>query len=141
MARSSQPLPTDPAAVTYTVNTVSDLAPMRAVAAEHTSWLGLGPDGVADLQLIATELATNSLQHAGTACRVAFWRHERHIVCQVSDGGRFDKPRDSRPPLLPEAAGGGRGLWLVNAIADLVRTYQTATGTTIQAYIRQCIYR
>jgi MEDS: MEthanogen/methylotroph, DcmR Sensory domain len=30
-------------------------------------------DAVADLILVATELATNSLDHAGGACRLAFW--------------------------------------------------------------------
>jgi hypothetical protein len=29
-----------------------------------------------------------------------------------------------------------RGLYLVNAISDLVRTHTTRTGTTIQAYVR-----
>lgn len=135
LARYNRPLPSDTMAVTYTVRELADLSPARSFAARYAQWLGLSPEGIAILQLIATELATNSLQHAGGVCRLAFWQYNGHIVCEASDAGRLDDPLAGRRPPTADALT-GRGLFLVNTVADLVRTHATATGTTIQAYLR-----
>jgi anti-sigma regulatory factor (Ser/Thr protein kinase) len=132
LARCNRPLPTNPAARTYTVENLADLNLARSFAAGYATWLGLSTRRLSDLLLITTELATNSLQHTSSACRLALWQHGRHLVCEASDTGRFDDPLGGhRPP----TADGGRGLLLVNAVADLVRTHTTAIGTTIQAYL------
>ena len=134
-ARYNEPLPSDGAALTYLVAELADLSPARSFATRYAQQAGLAPDRVADLQLIATELATNSLQHGGGACELALWQRNGHIVCQASDSGRLDDPLAGRR-LPPAGAIGGRGLFLVNTIADLVRMHATPTGTTIQAYLR-----
>jgi anti-sigma regulatory factor (Ser/Thr protein kinase) len=134
-ARYNRPLPSDTMAVTYTVRTFADLAPLRSFATRYVRWLGLDPEGIASLELVATELATNSLQHTGGACRLAFWQHNGYVVCEASDSGRFDDPLAGRRP-PPAAAVTGRGLFLVNAMADLVRSHASSGGTTIQAYLR-----
>jgi anti-sigma regulatory factor (Ser/Thr protein kinase) len=135
LARCNKPLPPNPGAVTYTVRKSADLRPARSFAVDYAGWVGLSQDGIEELQLIATELATNSLQHTGGACELAFWRHDDHLVCEARDGGRLDDPLVGRQ--LPSASGTtSRGLFLVNAMADLVRTHTTANGTTIQAYLR-----
>ena len=85
--------------------------------------------------MIATELATNSLQYTGGACQLAFWRENEYLVCEARDGGRLEDPFVGLTP--PSASGtASRGLYLVNAMADLVRMHTTANGTTIQAYLR-----
>jgi len=135
LARCNRPLPANPGAVTYMVRRSEDLRPARCFAVDYAGWIGLSPDGVDDLQLVATELATNSLMYTDGACRLAFWRHDEHLVCEARDSGRIDDPLVGR--LNPGAGGpASRGLFLVNAISDLVRTYTTTTGTTIQAYLR-----
>jgi hypothetical protein len=69
------------------------------------------------------------------ACRLAFWRQDEHLVCEARDTGRFDDPLVGR--LDPGPSGpASRGLYLVNAISDLVRTHTTSAGTTIHAYLR-----
>jgi anti-sigma regulatory factor (Ser/Thr protein kinase) len=84
--------------------------------------------------LVATELATNSLMYTHGACQLAFWRHDDHLVCEARDTGYFDDPLVGHRP--PGASGtASRGLFLVNAISDLVRTHTTTSGTTIQAYL------
>jgi anti-sigma regulatory factor (Ser/Thr protein kinase) len=135
LARCNQPLPASPGAVTYMVRRTADLRPARSFAVDYAGWVGLSRDGIEDLQLIATELATNSLMYTNGACQLAFWRQNDHLVCEARDGGRFDDPLAGR---RPPGAGGteSRGLFLVNAMADLVRTHTTTTGTTIQAYLR-----
>ena len=131
LARCNQPLPANPGAVTYTVSKTADLRPARSFAVDYASWVGLSADGTEDLQLIATELATNSLMYTSGACRLAFWRDNEHLVCEARDTGRLDDPLAGRRP--PGASGtASRGLFLVNAMADLVRTHTTTSGTTIR---------
>lgn len=133
--RCNQPLPSNPGAVVYTVNDSADLRPARSFVVDYADWVGLSRGGTEELQLIATELASNSLMYTGGACRLAFWRHDDHLVCEARDSGRFDDPLTGRRP--PGAEGmASRGLFLVNAMADLVRTHTSAHGTTIQAYLR-----
>lgn len=133
-ARYNQPLPGDAMAVIYPVRKLGELSAARSFAAQYASRLGMSLDGIADLQLIATELAANSLDHAGGACRLAFWQHNGHIVCEARDRGRLDDPLAGRLP-PPTNSITGRGLFLINTIADLVRTHTSPDGTTIQAYL------
>ncbi len=92
LARCNRPLPGHPGAVTYMVRTSSDLRPARSFAVSYAGWIGLSQDGADDLQLIATELATNSLMYTDGACRLAFWRNDEHLVCEARDTGRLDDP-------------------------------------------------
>jgi anti-sigma regulatory factor (Ser/Thr protein kinase) len=131
----NQPLAANPSAVTYMVRKSADLRPARSFALDYAGWVGLSEDGIGDLQLIATELATNSLMYGNGSCRLAFWRHDDHLVCEARDGGRLEDRLVGR--LHPGPSGpASRGLFLVNAISDLVRTHTTTSGTTIQAYLR-----
>jgi anti-sigma regulatory factor (Ser/Thr protein kinase) len=135
LARCNQPLPVNPGAVTYMVRKSADLRLARSFAVNYADWVGLSQDSIEDLQLVATELATNSLMYTDGACRLAFWRNDEHLVCEARDSGRLDDPLVGR--LYPGPSGpASRGLFLVNAISDLVRTHSTTAGTTIQAYLR-----
>lgn len=131
----NQPLATNPAAVTYTVDDAADLAGARRCGDRYGRLLGMSRDNVADLLLVATELATNSLDHAGAACRLAFWYEAGHVVCEARDIGHWADPLAGRRP--PAARGlGPYGLFVVNTIVDLLRTHTSAAGTTIHAYLR-----
>jgi anti-sigma regulatory factor (Ser/Thr protein kinase) len=135
LERCNRPLPAKPGAVTYMVRKSADLRPVRSFAVNYAGWVGLSQDCIEDLQLIATELASNSLMYTDGACRLAFWRDDEHLVCEARDTGRLDDPLVGR--LDPGPSGpASRGLFLVNAISDLVRMHTTSTGTTIQAYLR-----
>ncbi|MCV7394449.1 anti-sigma factor RsbA family regulatory protein [Mycobacterium paraseoulense] len=135
LQRCNRPLPGNPGAVTYTVRKSSDLSPARSFAVNYAGWVGLSQDGIEDLQLVATELASNSLMYTDGACQLAFWRDDDYLVCEARDTGCFEDPLVGR--MDPGPCGpASRGLYLVNAISDLVRTHTTASGTTIQAYLR-----
>jgi anti-sigma regulatory factor (Ser/Thr protein kinase) len=129
LLRSNEPLTTSPAAVTYTVCELADLRDARRCCNRYARLLGMSADRVADVQLIATELATNSLRHTGGACRLAFWYQDEYLVCEARDIGQLADPLAGRRPSQS-------GLFVVNAVADLVRTYTCGSGTTIQAYVR-----
>lgn len=133
-ARYNVPLPTGPAALTYTVHTVADLAGARRFAARYGKLLGLSAPAIADAQLIVTELATNSIEHTDGACWLALWEHDGHLICQAKDNGHLDDPLAGRRPVRPDSCR-GRGLFLVNEVADLVRAHTSAHGTTVQAYL------
>jgi anti-sigma regulatory factor (Ser/Thr protein kinase) len=131
----NQPLTTHSAAVTYTVGEAADLAGARKCAGRYCRLLGMSADRAADLILVATELATNTLNHAGGPCRLAFWYEAGYVVCEARDMGYWADPLAGRRP--PSAQGSGPyGLFVVNTIVDLLRTHTTAAGTTIHAYLR-----
>ena len=134
LAECNAPLNTDPAAVTYCLTQLQDLRPARVFATEWSHGIGLCAERAADLNLIITELATNSLKYTGGSCRLALWRRGEHIICEVRDRGRLADPLAGRRLPDPHSVG-GRGLLLVNALADLVRIHSGATGTTIQAHV------
>ncbi|OBG27559.1 regulator of Sig8 [Mycobacterium sp. 852002-51057_SCH5723018] len=135
LERCNRPLHVKPGAVTYMVRKSADLRPARSFAVDYAGWVGLSRDGIEDLQLIATELASNSLMYTEGACRLAFWRDDEHLVCEARDTGRLDDRLVGRLDPGPDGPA-SRGLFLVNAISDLVRTHTTSSGTTIQAYLR-----
>jgi anti-sigma regulatory factor (Ser/Thr protein kinase) len=132
--KCNQPLATHPAAVTHTVAHPLDLADARRCAQRYGRLVGMTANRLADLVLVTTELATNSLHHAGGPCRLAFWFERGFVVCEARDTGRWADPLAGRR----RPAGGGigpYGLFVVNAIADLIRTHATSAGTTIHAYL------
>lgn len=135
-ARCNQPLPASPTAASYTLRRLTDLAGARAFAARYARWFGFCAATIADLQLIVNELASNSLQHGAGPCRLSLWETGDQLVCQVRDGGQLADPMAGRRPILHDAAR-GRGLFVVNATADLVRIHAAATGTTVQAHLRR----
>jgi anti-sigma regulatory factor (Ser/Thr protein kinase) len=135
LEQCNQPLETSPVAVSFTVEKPADLGGARKYGERYGRLLGMSAERLADLLLIATELATNSLDHAGGVCRLAFWYEAGHVVCEARDVGRWADPlAGRRPPATPGA--GPYGLFVVNAIADLLRTYTSQDGTTIHAYLR-----
>jgi anti-sigma regulatory factor (Ser/Thr protein kinase) len=62
------------------------------------------------------------------------WRDNRYVICEVNDLGHITDPLAGR---RPAAIGqlGGRGLLLVNHLADLVRLHSGPVGTTVQTFM------
>jgi anti-sigma regulatory factor (Ser/Thr protein kinase) len=136
VARYNEPLNHSPAGLdVHLVATAADLSPMRRVIAERARALGLAVDRIRDLELIITELATNSLVHAGVPCELRIWSDDGDIVCEGRDTGRLTDPLAGRRPARPDGTS-GRGLLMVNELADLVRTHTSPRGTTIRVYLR-----
>ena len=132
--RYNEPLPSSPVAVNYTVRASSDLNGARRFVTRYGQFLGLSSDSIADLRLIASELATNSLQRTDM-CRLALWPHNGHLICESRDTGQPDDPLTGRRPMSDDTRN-GHGLFVLNAVADLVRTHTTNNGTTMHAYLR-----
>ena len=119
-----------------------DLSDVRRFVARHAHAAGLGPDRTAELTIAINELVTNSVIHADGGGRLSVWREGDTLLCEVSDQGTFDRPLAGRVrPGVSQP--GGRGLWLVNQICDLVqlRGYRHATVVRVHQHLRspRCI--
>ncbi|MGY1604865.1 ATP-binding protein [Geodermatophilus sp. SYSU D00815] len=92
---------------------------------------GLPPDRVEDLELVAAELTSNGIRHGGGGGAVAMWVADGAAVLQFTDAGVLTEPLTGR--LRPDpAADGGRGLYLVNHLCDLVQLRSADAGTTVR---------
>ncbi len=89
--------------------------------------LGLSGLALENLALITAELTTNSVIHGGGTGVLTVWPEDGYVLCEVRDKGRLTDPLAGRRPASRDQRG-GRGLLLVNLLADLVRTHSAAGG-------------
>lgn len=113
---------------------LQELSEARRFVADHATRFGLSAERVADLALAVSELCANSVMHADGRGTLHVWREHAQVVCEVGDRGRVSDPLAGRRP-VPTGQLGGRGLLLVNEVADLVRMHSDAQGTTVRAYL------
>jgi anti-sigma regulatory factor (Ser/Thr protein kinase) len=127
---ASLPAPTD--GVLRGDFSAPDVPAVRRTVASFARSCGLSADRVDALQLAASELATNSVSHGGGTGLLAMWREPGAAVVEFSDAGTIADPLVGR--LRPDARsdGGGRGLYLVNQLCDLVQLRSSAAGTTVR---------
>ncbi|MFI9805560.1 anti-sigma factor RsbA family regulatory protein [Streptomyces sp. NPDC052301] len=110
------------------------LSAVRHLATDHGSRLGLTGQGLENLALITAELTTNSVVHGGGTGTLTVWPEGGHVLCEVRDKGCLADPLAGRRPASRDQRG-GRGLLLVNLVADLVRVHTGPDGTTIRCYL------
>ncbi|MEU3553279.1 sensor histidine kinase [Streptomyces fragilis] len=114
--------------------TSGDLLALRgkitACAEEH----GLSGSRLRELHLAATEVATNSIRHGGGQGVLRTWSEDDRLVCEFRDAGYIENPLTGR--LRPNARqNGGRGLWLVHQLTDLVEIRSSPDeGTTVRLH-------
>jgi anti-sigma regulatory factor (Ser/Thr protein kinase) len=139
LADVNRPLPQPPQNRPLLVDAVV-LGRARQVAATQARSAGLGEDRVADVEMVVNELITNSIEHGGGTGALRIWTEHGHLVVDVQDSGRLLDPLAGRrrPDLLQHR---GRGLYVVNQLADLVRISSTAGGTTVRAWVRLPVRR
>jgi anti-sigma regulatory factor (Ser/Thr protein kinase) len=92
-------------------------------------------DPIDTAQLCLSELVTNVVMHAGTTCELTVRLDEETLTVVVRDlGGESEWPGDYAPVELGEDEDplqvAGRGLMLVDALADRWASEHDATGTT-----------
>src|SRR6266545_4888092 len=98
---------------------------------------GVAESTVTDAAVIVSELLSNALRHArplpSGEVRVAWNRHGDVIEVSVSDGGASTEPRRGRPTL---SSLGGRGLGIVESLADCWGVRREDGATTVWALLR-----
>jgi anti-sigma regulatory factor (Ser/Thr protein kinase) len=110
------------------------IAAVRSFVAAQASAAGLVGRRASDLVLAVDELATNSVRHGGGRGLLRVWRDAGAVVCEVRDDGRVPHALVGRvrPPVEQI---GGRGLWLVNQLCDLVQLRSTPEGTSVRVHM------
>jgi anti-anti-sigma regulatory factor/anti-sigma regulatory factor (Ser/Thr protein kinase) len=89
------------------------------------------PELVGPVALVASELVTNAIEHAGTTITVEFKRRARHVYVTVRDGSAAE-------PVLRDPAGlalRGRGLALVDNVAARWGWLPTRDGKVVWAAV------
>ena len=134
MIEHNRALP-EPADATVVPFDAGRLRRARRCAAEHAECIGLAAERVDDVLLAVGEMAANSVRHGGGSGVLRLWTDAGHVVCEVADSGVIDDPLVGRRPAAPGQLS-GRGLLMVNHLADLVRMHTTTEGTVVRAYFR-----
>ncbi|MEU3334691.1 sensor histidine kinase [Streptomyces sp. NPDC006668] len=132
VARYNEPLPPVPDAPVFAIRAAS-LSEVRHLAVAEAARLGLPSARLEDLALVAAELATNSVVHGGGSGSLRVWAEGDSVLCEVRDAGRLTDPLAGRRPASRDQRG-GRGLLLVNLVADLVRLHSDDEGTTVRCW-------
>lgn len=111
------------------------LAEARRFAIAHAECLGAPRGRFEDIALVVGELTANSVQHGGGTGTLCVWQEASTgaVVFQVDDSGCHTDLLAGRVPVPPDRIG-GRGLLLVNRLADLVRTYRGAGHTATRVW-------
>ena len=107
---------------------------IRRAVADHAEAAGLGLERVDELVLAVNELATNSVRHGGGRGVLKMWDDEHSVVCEVSDPGKSPDVLAGRARPM-HSHEGGRGLWLVHQLCDLVQLRAFATGNVIRVHV------
>ena len=85
--------------------------------------------------LAVGELATNTLHYARGGGVLRIWREDATLLVEVADDGHIADPlagRDCPPPTEL----GGRGLYLVNQLCDLVQLRSSPEGSVIRIHMQ-----
>ncbi|MFG2457773.1 anti-sigma factor RsbA family regulatory protein [Streptomyces sp. NPDC048523] len=131
-ARYNAPLPPAPDVAAHAF--VSDvLGEIRHFASDAAERFGLVRPRLDDLALAVAELTTNSVVHGGGSGLLRVWAEDGHVVCEVRDRGHLTDPLAGRRPPARDQFG-GRGLLMVNLVADLVRVHTGPDGTTVRCW-------
>ncbi|MEU2114362.1 sensor histidine kinase [Streptomyces sp. NPDC016459] len=133
VTRYNEPLVRPAGAATVSFG-AEELPAARHFAVKEAEVLGLPGGRAQDLALAVSELTTNSVIHGGGSGTLRIWAESERIVCEVEDGGRLADPLAGRRPAARGQLG-GRGLLLVNYLADLVRVHTAPDGTTVRFYL------
>lgn len=108
----------------------------RDAVRDHARAAGLDAATTDHLILAADELVSNSIRHGGGDGTLRLWTDGGAAVCEVADTGG---PLTGLPLLGRQQPGlngtGGRGLWLVNQLCDLVQIRSSSAGTSVRVHM------
>ncbi len=124
-------VPADAATLSYEI----DLRPVRELVSLHATQAGLDADRVGDMVLAVNEVAANTLRHTRAAGTVSVWQAGRELICEIRDDGQITDPLAGRR-LPARDRPGGKGLWMVNQVCDLVELRSSPAGTVVRLHMQ-----
>jgi anti-sigma regulatory factor (Ser/Thr protein kinase) len=135
VAAYNLPLPPVPAAAATLEFDAAAVALALEFVVGYASAAGLAERRTIDLRLAVGELVTNAVVHGTGRGALSVWQESGAVVAEVRSPGRAAGPLAGRVPPAPDEFG-GRGLALVNYVADLVRVHTADSATTVRVYLR-----
>jgi anti-sigma regulatory factor (Ser/Thr protein kinase) len=113
----------------------TELRDVRSLVSGCAERAGMDAGATGDITLAASELAANSIRYGDGGGSVRVWREPEMLVCEIRDAGRIHDLMAGRVrPRVDDI--GGRGLWLVNHLCDLVQIRSSGQGTTVRVHSR-----
>lgn len=114
------------------------LAEVREYAEAWARGTALTPARRGDLVLAVSEAAANSLAHGGGKGSLRLWSTAgpgAGVVAEVHDAGRLADPLAGRRRPSLASANGGRGLWMIHQLCDLVEVRAIDDGFTLRLHM------
>jgi len=132
----STALPDPPSSAIEIVFQISALSGLRSLVWREAMAVGLGEERAGDAVTAVSEIAANSVRHGGGHGLLRIWLTTDVFICEVSDHGRIEEALVGRYRPGPTSPG-GRGLWMVNQLCELVQVRTFPTGTTVRLHLRR----
>jgi anti-sigma regulatory factor (Ser/Thr protein kinase) len=131
------PLSEPPSGRTFTFPFASGhLAEVRRHAVGWMQHTGLNVARRGDLLLAIAEAMGNSVAHGGGGGVLRLWSAGAHgCVAEVSDSGYLTDPLAGRRKPGLGTANGGRGLWMIHQLCDLVEVRAQSTGLVLRMHM------
>jgi anti-sigma regulatory factor (Ser/Thr protein kinase) len=110
------------------------LVELRRLVMQFALDAGFSESKTADAVLAVHEMAANSVLHGGGSGVMRLWTEGGALVCEISDRGRIRSPLAGRRR-PSEGQIGGRGLWMVTQLTDLVQVRSGRSGSTVRVLL------
>jgi anti-sigma regulatory factor (Ser/Thr protein kinase) len=110
--------------------TIDTLATVRHRVQTFAEEGGLTGSRLQDMVLAADEAASNAIRHGGGEGTVMLWHRPDAVVIEIRDHGVLADPLVGRRRPSPDVPG-GRGVWLMHQLCDLVEFRPGAVRLTI----------
>ncbi|RSS37232.1 anti-sigma factor RsbA family regulatory protein [Streptomyces sp. WAC08241] len=112
-----------------------DLADARNVAGRWAEAANMSPLRRTDWLLAVSEAVTNSVRHGGGKGTLRLWRTADTLIAETRDSGRMPDPLIGRRRPDPYSAAGGRGVWMMHQLCDLVEMRASASGLVVRLHM------
>ncbi|GAA2155112.1 anti-sigma factor RsbA family regulatory protein [Kitasatospora kazusensis] len=134
-ADCDEPLPEPVHALTFRY-AAGHLAQTRRHAQDWLESTGLDRTRRGDLVLAISEATANSVAHGGDTGTLRLWTTEHGTaIAEIRDNGHLADPLAGRRRPALTSGNGGRGLWMIHQLCDLVEIRATATGLTLRLHL------
>ncbi|MCS0604333.1 sensor histidine kinase [Streptomyces sp. LP11] len=111
------------------------LARARDAARNWAETAGMTAHRRTDWLLAVSEATSNSVRHGGGHGTLRLWRTGDTLIAETRDRGRLTDPLVGRRRPDPFSASGGRGVWMMHQLCDLVETRALPTGLVVRLHM------
>lgn len=130
----TDPLPPVPSWATAIAFDDRGLWELRARVTVAAGAAGLRGERASDFVVAVSEAVTNTVNHGGGEGELWCWTDGDRFICEVRDKGMILDPLAGRlRPGLDQD--GGRGLWLMHQLCDLVQIRATPDGQVVRLHV------